>query len=78
VTAPSAEVRDAQLQLGLDLTAVNADGTVAMPIATTLIVDSHQVVQWLDVHPNYAARSEPTAILAALDALITEPTRTST
>jgi peroxiredoxin len=78
VTAPSAEVRDAQLQLGLDLTAVNADGTVAIPIATTLIVDSHQVVQWLDVHPNYAARSEPTAILAALDALITEPTPTST
>lgn len=75
VTAPSAEVRDAQLQLGLDLTAGNADGTVAVPIATTLIVDRHQVVQWVDVHPNYATRSEPTEILATLDALITEPTR---
>lgn len=34
VTAPSAEVHDAQLQLGLDLTAGNADGTVACPMAT--------------------------------------------
>ena len=77
VTAPSAEVRDAQLQLGLDLTAGNADGTTAIPIATTLIVDGNQIVQWVDVHPNYATRSEPAAILAALDTLITEPAQPS-
>jgi peroxiredoxin len=72
VTVPSAEVRQAQLQLGLDLTAGNADGTIGIPIATTLIVDGDQVVRWVDVHPNYATRSEPAAILAALDATVTE------
>ena len=77
VTAPSAEVRQAQLQLGLDLTAGNADGTTAIPIATTLIVDGDQIVRWVDVHPNYRTRSEPAAILAALDATVTGPAELS-
>jgi peroxiredoxin len=77
VTAPSSEVRAAQLQLGLDLAAGNADGTTAIPIATTLIVDAGQVVQWVDVHPNYATRSEPAEILAALDTLTTESAQPS-
>ena len=77
VTAPSAEVREAQRQLGLDLTVGNADGTTAIPIATTLIVDGDHVVQWVDVHPNYATRSEPAAILAALDATVVEPAEQS-
>ena len=37
LTAPSAEVRAAQLELGLDLEAVNADGTTAVPMPTVLI-----------------------------------------
>jgi peroxiredoxin len=69
VTAPSDDVRAAQLQLGLDLTAVNADGTTSLPIPTTLIVDGDHVVRWVDVHPDYTTRSEPKEILAALDAL---------
>ncbi|HEX4217962.1 MAG TPA: peroxiredoxin-like family protein [Acidimicrobiales bacterium] len=67
VTAPSAEARSAQLQLGLDLTTVNADGTTGLPMPTTIVVDGDHVVRWIDVHPNYATRSEPTEILAALD-----------
>lgn len=67
LTAPSTEVRAAQLQLGLDLTAVNADGTVELPMPTTVILDADHAVRWIDVHPNYSTRSEPLEILAALD-----------
>jgi peroxiredoxin len=69
VTGPSDEARAAQLQLGLDLTTVNADGTTGLPMPTTLIVDGDRVVRWVDVHLDYTTRSEPKEILAALDAL---------
>jgi peroxiredoxin len=69
VTAPTAEARSAQLQLGLDLTTVNADSTTGLPMPTTIIVDADRVVQWIDVHRDYSTRSEPTEILAALDAV---------
>jgi peroxiredoxin len=71
LTAPSPEVRAAQLELGLDLTAVNADGTTGLPMPTTIIVDADHVVRWIEIHPNYATRSEPNQILAALDAVAT-------
>jgi peroxiredoxin len=67
LTAPSAEARAAQLELGLDLTAVNADGTIGLPMPTTLIVDTKHVVRWVDVHPDYTTRSETSQILTALD-----------
>jgi peroxiredoxin len=66
-TGPSEEARSAQLQLGLDLTKVNADGTSSLPMPTTLIVDTDHVLQWIDVHADYTTRSEPAEILAALD-----------
>jgi peroxiredoxin len=69
LTAPSDQVRAAQLQLGLDLTAVNADGTTGLPMPATLIVDAGHAVRWVDVHPDYTTRSEPEQILAALAAL---------
>ena len=69
LTGPSDEVRAVQVQLGLDLTDINADGTTGLPMPTTLIVDADHVVRWVDVHPDYATRSEPEQILAALDAL---------
>ena len=36
---------------------------------TTLILDPDLTVRWVDVHPDYTTRSEPAAILEALDAL---------
>jgi peroxiredoxin len=69
LTAPSEEARAAQLQLGLDLEAVNADGTTSLPMPTTLILDPDLTVRWVDVHPDYTTRSEPAAILEALGAL---------
>ena len=59
--------RAAQLQLGLDLTTVNADATVTLPMPATMILDAGHVLRWIDVHPDYSTRSEPQQILDALD-----------
>jgi peroxiredoxin len=69
LTAPSDEARAAQLQLGLDLEAINADGTTTLPMPTTLILDPELTVRWIDVHPDYTTRTEPAAIREALNAL---------
>jgi peroxiredoxin len=69
LTAPSSEAGAAQLELGLDLTVVNADGTTGLPMPTTVVVHADHVVRWIDVHPDYTTRSEPDQILAALDAV---------
>jgi len=67
VTRPADAVRARQLAAGLDIAATNADGTSELPMPTTLIVDRDHRLRWIDVHPNYATRSEPSDILAALE-----------
>ena len=67
LTQPSPEARAAQLQLGLDLTRVNADGTVALPMPAAVILDASHAIRWIDVHPDYTSRTEPQQILDALD-----------
>jgi peroxiredoxin len=69
VTEPTEESLAAQLELGLDLSAVNADGTTALPMPTVAIVDDGLKIHWIDVHPDYTTRTEPEEILAALDRL---------
>ncbi|MGH3153108.1 MAG: peroxiredoxin-like family protein [Streptosporangiaceae bacterium] len=69
LTRPSDEARAAQLRLGLDLTAVNADGTIALPMPTVVIADAGHTVRWIDVHPDYSTRTEPAQIRSALDQL---------
>ena len=69
LTRPSPEARAAQLQLGLDLTGVNADGTVTLPMPATVIFDAGRTVRWIDVHPDYSTRTEPRQVIDALDHL---------
>jgi peroxiredoxin len=66
VTAPSEGTRAAQLQLGLDLTKVNADGTTALPMPTVAVADAAGVIRWIDVHLDYTTRTEPDQILQAI------------
>jgi peroxiredoxin len=69
LTAPSPDALAAQLAHGMDLTAINADGSTALPMPATVILDGDGTLRWIDVHPDYTTRSEPAEILAALDVL---------
>ena len=69
VMTPSPEVIAAQLKLGLDLTQGNADGTTAIPMPATVVIDADRVARWVDVHPDYTTRSEVSDILVAVDAV---------
>ena len=66
LTRPSLEARAAQLQLGLDLAAVNGDGTDTLPMPATVILGPGRTVRWIDVHPDYTTRTEPRQVLDAL------------
>jgi peroxiredoxin len=69
-TRPSADAVAAQMSLGLDLSERNADGRTNLPMPTVVVVDGSGVIRWIDVHPNYATRSEVPDILAAVDAMM--------
>ncbi len=63
------EVLAAQRRLGLDLAQVNAEGATRLPRPTVLVVDRDRVVRFVDVQPDYTARTEVADIAAALAAL---------
>ncbi len=60
------DVLEAQRKLGLDLAKVNAEGSTELPRPTVLIVDSDRVARFVDVQPDYTARTEVADIVAAL------------
>ena len=60
------EVLDAQRRLGLDLASVNAEASTELPMPTVLIVDPDRTVRFVDVQPDYTARTEVADILDAL------------
>ena len=66
LTAPSDGARAAQLQLGLDLTQVNGDGTTGLPMPTVIIAGADGVIRWIDVHPDYTTMTEPGQVLQAV------------
>ena len=63
------DVLDAQRTLGLDLSEVNAEGSTELPRPTVLIVDTDRTVRFVDVQPDYTARTEVADIVAALGRL---------
>ena len=63
------QVLDAQREIGLDLAQVNAEGATWLPRPTVLIVDTDRVVRFVDVQPDFTARTEVADILAALATL---------
>ncbi|TGD84419.1 AhpC/TSA family protein [Mycolicibacterium sp. CH28] len=67
LSEPIAEAVIAMAELGLDLADFNADGTRALPMPTTVLVDSDGVIRWIDIHPNYTDRSEVADILSAIE-----------
>ena len=55
--------------IGTDLTALNSDGTEAVPMPTVVVVDSAGVIRWIDVHTDHTTRTEVGDIIAAVTAL---------
>ena len=45
---------------------MNAEGSTQLPRPTVLIVDQNRTVRFVDVQPDYTARTEVADILAAL------------
>ena len=70
VFTPGEATRAAQGQLGLDVASGNADGGPELPMPTVVVVDAAGTIRWIDVHPNFTTRSEPSQILAAVDAVL--------
>ncbi|HEX3872736.1 MAG TPA: peroxiredoxin-like family protein [Solirubrobacteraceae bacterium] len=62
--------RAAATALGADVAAGNADGTDRVPMPTTVIVDAGGTIRWIDVHPDYATRTEPREILDAVASIL--------
>jgi peroxiredoxin len=60
------DVLAAQRKLGLDLAQVNAENATFLPRPTVLIVDQDRTVRFVDVQPDYTARTEVADIIAAL------------
>jgi peroxiredoxin len=69
LTHPSGAAREAQMQHGLDLTEINADGTITLPMPTVAIIDRSGKLVWIDIHPDYSTRTEPQHVVDALDQL---------
>ena len=66
---PSPAARADQLSHGLDLAERNADGTTTLPMPTVAIIGADGILRWIDVHPDYSTRTEPAAVLAAIEAM---------
>jgi peroxiredoxin len=69
VTNTGTRARELQAQLGIDVAASNADGTQAIPMPTVVLLDRAGVIRWIDVHPDYTTRTEPSDILQQVAAL---------
>lgn len=70
ILAPTNDgARAAQAGLGLDVAAVNADGTPMLPMPTVVVIDQGRIA-WIDVHPNYATRTDPAEVLAVVSAAV--------
>jgi len=72
LTAPSEGTRAVQLQVGLDLTQINAVGTTGLPMTTVVIADADGVIRWINVHADYTTRTELDQVLQAATKTILE------
>lgn len=69
LTAHSEQIQDVQRAIGIDVAAGNQDGTHAVPIPTVVVIDAEGTIQWIDIHPDYATRTEVSEIIAGLETL---------
>jgi peroxiredoxin len=63
---PTEEVRAAMTSAGADLAERNGDGEWELPHPAVLIVEPDRAIRFIDVQPDYTARTEPAQVLEAL------------
>lgn len=66
---PTDAAREATAAFGVDVAAGNGDGTDTVPMPSVVLVDAGGTIRWIDVHSNYATRTEPQAIIDAVGAM---------
>lgn len=69
LTVHSDQVQEVQRNIGVDVAEFNQDGTHAVPIPTVALINAAGEITWIDIHPDYATRTEVADILAGLDSL---------
>lgn len=55
--------------VGIDLETYNGDASGELPLTVTFVIGTDGLIAWADVYANFKYRSEPSAILDALDKL---------
>ena len=70
LTAPTEDARGSMHAIGIDLPALNSDGTYMLPMVTVTMVDATGVIRWIDVAPNHAKPTEVPEIISALDTVL--------
>lgn len=63
------DLRQLYVQFGLDLAAINGDGSWTLPIPARYLIDRDGVVRYVRADPDYTQRPEPEETLEALRAL---------
>ena len=69
LTSHSEHAQEVQRNMGFDVAEFNQDGTHVVPIPTVALIDPAGAIKWIDIHPDYATRTEVADILAGLDSL---------
>jgi peroxiredoxin len=70
LSAPAEDARGSMHAIGIDLPALNSDGTYTLPMVTVAVVDAAGVIRWIDVAPNHARPTEVPEIISALDTVL--------
>jgi peroxiredoxin len=60
------DVRNGAKALGVDVAEVNGASDVELPHPAVLIVDRDKTIRFIDVHPDYTTRTDPSDIVSAL------------
>jgi peroxiredoxin len=63
---PAEDMRAAMTAVGTGLAERNGDGTWELPHPAVLVVEPGRTIRFIDVQPDYTARTEPAQVLEAL------------
>lgn len=59
-------LREAYLEMGIDLPRFNGDETWELPVPATFVVDPEGAIVYASADPDYTRRPEPAEVIAAI------------